>query len=745
MGEFIHDVPISFPFKPYPLQEAYMSKVIQACDTGNYAILESPTGTGKTLSLLCSVLSWRKHRNTTNKIVYSSRTHSQLSNVIKELKRTVFQPTTSIIASRTYLCLHDNIKKMESSAQSRKCRELRQRKQCIYDNESKIEQVSKKLLNQLFDIDTFVDFCRNEVVCPFYASQMNVKSADFILSPYTYIADPISRNSLPSTVFNQSILIFDEAHNFPEQCCDYFSLSVPFSKFYSIKSFLTRQQPSFVGEVVLFGLTSLELAIEVMNLLCNETEILRKEIRDNFLLKDAKFIYDLFERCRIDYITAGPLRRLFNAYIDNPVLYNLSQYEQDGLDLTVQLFHCLFPENRRDENYVNEFYTIVLTRDFCLNMYCFTPSKAFKEIVNLKPRTIILTSGTLAPLETFASSFGVDFPIILENPHIAKPEQLVVICCGEGPNGSSFNFTFANRGDERQKAELVAALQKFFNLSPHGSLVFFPSFSALSEFSPHSIETKKRILVEPRTFGDFASIVNQFKESAVKEDGSALFAVCRGKMSEGIDFSDEFARSVVVVGIPFPNMKDPKVSLKKQFYENKQRGSGMRWYIDSAMRVVNQAIGRAIRHKDDWACVILLDNRYNGMRNLLPKWVQPSVFVMDDWRSIEKKLNDFYIERKKAQESIQHENRNDPYLDQFTRTQRTILAPKEVTKASVCAHSIKKLPIEVQTNVTKILGRFMKTNNVEELKTNFSSIEDESAKEIILEMMNVKLRKLILE
>lgn len=42
-------------------------------------------------------------------------------------------------------------------------------------------------------------------------------------------------------------------------------------------------------------------------------------------------------------------------------------------------------------------------------------------------------------------------------------------------------------------------------------------------------------------------------------EGALLIAVCRGKVSEGLDFSDDNARAVVTIGIPFPNIKDLQV------------------------------------------------------------------------------------------------------------------------------------------------------------------------------------------
>ncbi|CAN6358113.1 unnamed protein product [Urochloa humidicola] len=50
----------AFPFPPYPIQSEFMSFLYGALSAGpgSLALLESPTGTGKTLSIICSALQW---------------------------------------------------------------------------------------------------------------------------------------------------------------------------------------------------------------------------------------------------------------------------------------------------------------------------------------------------------------------------------------------------------------------------------------------------------------------------------------------------------------------------------------------------------------------------------------------------------------------------------------------------------------------------------------------------------------
>ncbi|KAI9540901.1 Fanconi anemia group J protein, partial [Dissostichus eleginoides] len=75
------------------------------------------------------------------------------------------------------------------------------------------------------------------------------------------------------------------------------------------------------------------------------------------------------------------------------------------------------------------------------------------------------------------------------------------------------------------------------------------------------LEQCKAVITEPRGGGkgDFDELLQTYYDAikyCVERDGALLIAVCRGKVSEGLDFTDDNARAVVTIGIPFPNIKD---------------------------------------------------------------------------------------------------------------------------------------------------------------------------------------------
>lgn len=163
-----------------------------------------------------------------------------------------------------------------------------------------------------------------------------------------------------------------------------------------------------------------------------------------------------------------------------------------------------------------------------------------------------------------------------------------------------------------------------------------------------------------------------------KRTGAILFAVVGGKLSEGLNFSDELARAVVVIGLPFANKNSPELQERMRYANEVEQRLGHKrhpgakdaaseLYENMCMSAVNQSIGetvrrlprannihgfvgRAIRHRMDWASLILVDRRYcsAGIQNKLPAWIRDGFAVCDGFGQTMKHLSQFYRERKQS-------------------------------------------------------------------------------------------------
>merc|ERR1719195_1672259 len=78
------------------------------------------------------------------------------------------------------------------------------------------------------------------------------------------------------------------------------------------------------------------------------------------------------------------------------------------------------------------------------------------------------------------------------------------------------------------------------------------------------MEKKKEIFREPKKGSDMDKILKNFARSASKT-GAVLLSVVGGKMSEGINFSDELGRCVIMVGLPYPNAHSPELKEKMSY------------------------------------------------------------------------------------------------------------------------------------------------------------------------------------
>lgn len=73
-----------FPFEPYAQQEALMASLYETLTSGRFGVFESPTGTGKSLSVICGALLWRKHAEERDlDVMRTPSTSASAANVVR--------------------------------------------------------------------------------------------------------------------------------------------------------------------------------------------------------------------------------------------------------------------------------------------------------------------------------------------------------------------------------------------------------------------------------------------------------------------------------------------------------------------------------------------------------------------------------------------------------------------------------------------------------------------------------------
>lgn len=213
-------------------------------------------------------------------------------------------------------------------------------------------------------------------------------------------------------------------------------------------------------------------------------------------------------------------------------------------------------------------------------------------------------------------------------------------------------------------------------------MAFFPSYDYLSQVisvwqkpiangngqtTLSMIERKKKVLYESRDSATTTdSLLQEYTQAVESGSGSLLLSIVGGKLSEGINFSDRLGRGVLIIGLPFPNIRSAVWQAKLKYIEEKTykqvtgseserkssaSAAGRDFYENSCMRAVNQCIGRAIRHVNDYAAIVMIDRRYDTPRvqGKLPGWIRGSLVSSSPARPAQatvQRLSKFFANKK---------------------------------------------------------------------------------------------------
>lgn len=271
-----------------------------------------------------------------------------------------------------------------------------------------------------------------------------------------------------------------------------------------------------------------------------------------------------------------------------------------------------------------------------VHLLCMTPQSILKTIIiGERVRSVILTSGTLAPFSALQAELGLPFGVSISCPHIV-PSNNYLFRVITGTTDAPLLGTYTHRESGSYQRLLGYALQVCVHGVIGGTLVFFSSYKymaqVLDSWKTDGTEAALRsgahgdsrdLFVEPVRQQDCDIVVKKYKDSCDAGGCPILFVVCRGKLAEGIDFSNNYCRCALVISLPYPNISDPLLKAKMDWLDKHSALKGGDWYSVHAYRSVNQALGRVLRHKDDYGCMFLLDQRYSteASRKQLSGWL----------------------------------------------------------------------------------------------------------------------------
>ncbi|XP_033609304.1 Fanconi anemia group J protein isoform X2 [Cryptotermes secundus] len=464
------------------------------------------------------------------KIFYCSRTHQQIQQVVRELRKTVYKDVKmTILSSREHTCIQTPGSGHTFRSKTEMCCALLdpvEGRGCMYKNGRMSSHTALEYykMESPWDLEDLVQAGRTIKSCPYFASRDLITTADIVFCPYIYLIDPKIRNTM-NLQLRGAVILLDEAHNIEDCCRDAGSYSVLYDDIFQAMKDCKRVAgmeilPEIHNRLAWFLSSLMKWMSQTIQLTEHyETETERME-SSTFGGADAVASFeehgiDLesiieFKRCAVDAVTetnSGENMLHTKESFERHGVLQATTFVLEGLSLVLGFMYD------NDMEHIWDYYVVVCKNSVVsstsrndmpndwpnargrsmliveeddtpsnwghyLNFLCMNPGVVFRPIADVV-RSIVLTSGTLAPLVTFNSELGTTFANELQALHIIDENQLWVGALGSGPGGRELqaSYRLTDMSDFRQ--ELGSTILQVCKVIPYGVLCFLPSYRLL--------------------------------------------------------------------------------------------------------------------------------------------------------------------------------------------------------------------------------------------------------------------------
>ena len=617
---------------PRESQKEMIADGVNALKDGYFLLAAAPTGIGKTAGALASALKVANLYSTgseTPKILFLTGRQSQhriVVDTIREINRRIPQGFSKIklvdIIGREGMC-----KNIDKSTGKCNC------EPGVTESERRFlrSDLEEYIHSEPRHVDQILKYAERNGVCAWATARDVARSTNIIVCDYNHVfVEGVREASLPvmGVDLENTILVVDEAHNLPDRirnglerritqrvfqrahddCQEYKgelekkedALDIPESRALGEARTLEKQISALKNDA------GLRKWFERKSLENNKSkgDDIRIDTQD-FLDVVSSAIQGIIEEDSVDPISRVRMMisRLLSVVVEEDE--DLDEEEANDCTKLAEILEICV-RYRNDSALALVFDEII--GEPRVTTHLLDPGVVSGPIFEQSPGSILM-SGTLFPPEMY-----VDILRIPENRSICK-KYSSGFPLGNRPVMIASDVTTKYSERERSMSSILEHIKSVIENTEGNVAIFAPSYSMLDtiyDYFENNWNTKSGRLIKEeqrmskRGVEGLISRLYQYKDMG----GAALFGVLSGKLSEGIDYSDNVLSALVCVGLPLPPPSARQDALLEYYTKKFDRNRAWKYAsLQPAVNSILQALGRPIRKKEDRAIIVLLEKR----------------------------------------------------------------------------------------------------------------------------------------
>lgn len=587
----LNDMRFPFP-EPREGQRDMAKTIYLAMKHSSNALIEAPTGIGKTAASLYGALKALGKGFITNLFYLTARTTG----------RRAAEQALDILRAQGVM-----IRSVAITAKEKCC--PMEKVECFgcpnaagyY--ERRTHALREGMTIQALDAEKIAALAQKYEICPHELSLDLSEQADVIICDYNYAFDPRVRLRRFFDHKSNAGLLVDEAHNLPDRAREMLSASLSGNQIEDVRRLVGkyegRQSPMF------------QLLTELLRLFTRpeaEPEILTELPAD----------------------TIDGIARI------SDILDQMELIEPETRALAIDLSWFVRVAKRFDET-SDRFVILSEDRRVLMRIWRFDPSAHLKKVFKSVGGAAMF-SATLAPMEHYARQLGLDpREDAMLRLHSPFPRENLLVA------RLPVSVRFADR--ERTLGVVTEVIHALAAARPGNYLACFPSFQYLNQaFERYRLlHPDDFVIRQSPDMGEEArsAFIECFQPSP--EASMVAFVVMGGVFAEGVDLPDDRLSGAAIVSTGIPQIGIEREWMRELFDDGFGGGYDVAYTFPGLCRVL-QAAGRVIRTETDRGAVLLMDVRYGqeNLLSLLPEhWKVEKIKKME---ALNARLNAFWKE-----------------------------------------------------------------------------------------------------